>query len=157
MDETTKTLIDSITVKYGKPTKMADGRMCSIFYDCARLSPNELARLSAEATGHLAEDTFDVAVGIAYNGILFAASIAGGRQVAILQVDGKFSGPDLKGCKVVVVDDVVHSGNRMLEAAKKITAAGGKVVGFACIIDRSDGKFGSSAQPLWSAFQTNML
>ena len=38
----------------------------------------------------------------------------------------------------------------------RIRSLGGAVVGFACIVDRSDGKVGSDKQPLWSAYQTDM-
>ena len=157
MDETTKAVIERITCNYSKPQTLPSGHESSVYYDCSRLTPNELARLAAEAIGHLPEDAFDVTLGIAYQGILFAAALAGGREVSILQTDGQISGGELRGKKVIVVDDVVSSGRRLLEAEKKVLASGANVVGYACIIDRSDGAFGSKERPLWSAFQTNML
>lgn len=157
MDETTKSVIERITRSYPKPQTIPSGHESCMYYECSRLTPNELARLAAEAVGHLPEDAFDVAIGIAYQGILFAAALAGGREVSILQTDGKFSGSELRGKKAVIVDDVVHSGKRMLDAEKLALACGTKVIGYACIIDRSDGAFGSKDKPLWSAFQTNML
>lgn len=157
MDETTKAVIERITRSYPKPQTIPSGHESCAYYECNLLTPNELARLAAEAVGHLPEDAFDVAIGIAYQGILFAAALAGGREVSILQTDGKFSGSDLSGKKVIIVDDVVHSGKRMLDAEAKAVAAGANVVGYACVVDRSDGAFGSKHKPLWSAFQTNML
>ncbi len=156
MDDTTKTIVERVTVRYPKPQKISSGDVCTVFYDCIRLSPAELARLAAEATGDLVEEAFDMTVGIAYTGILFAAAVAGGKQVAILTTQKDLTGPAVLGRKVVVVDDVVHSGGRMGEAADIVAKAGGIVVGFAAIIDRSDGQFGSAAKPLWSAYQTNM-
>ena len=156
MDETTKKIVDRITVRYATPQKIPSGDLCAVFYDCIRLSPAELARLAAEATGGLDEDTFDMAVGIAYTGILFSAAVAGGRQVTILTEGKTLAGPPVKSKQVVVVDDVVHTGSRMREAARIVEEAGGKVVGFAAIIDRSDGAFGTSTLPLWTAFQTDM-
>ena len=76
------------------------------------------------------------------------------QQVAILKENRELFGPSVKGHKVVIVDDVVHSGKRLSEAKKIVEQQGGQVVGFACIIDRSDKKF--QLAPLWSAFQTNM-
>ena len=84
--------------------------------------------------------------------------------MGILQKDGQLFGPSLNGLRVVVADDVVHSGGRIREAALKIAAAGGEVVGFACIVDRSGGRFATGvpsenngeSTPLWSAFQTDM-
>ncbi|MCO6430781.1 MAG: hypothetical protein J5J00_07960 [Deltaproteobacteria bacterium] len=157
MDETTKAIIDRITVRKDEPFKTPNGHTATVFYDCIQLSPNELARLAAQAVGHLEHDAFDIAVGLAYAGIFFSAAVAGGRQVAILQADGEFTGPPLNGKKVVVVDDVVHSGRRIGGAAERVKASGGIVVGLACIVDRSNGSVGSKETPLWSAFQTEML
>lgn len=156
MDETTQTAIDKITIKYSNSQKIPSGHTSSVYYDCIQLSPNDLARLAAEAVGHLDADDFDLALGIAYSGICFAAAVAGGRQVGILQTDCKVCGPDLKGKRVVIVDDVVHSGKRMQQAEDIATKYGAKVIAWACIVDRSDGKVGSPSKPLWSAYQTNM-
>lgn len=164
MDETTKKVIDRISVVYSEPTKIPTGQVCSVFYDCFQLSPSDLARLAAEAVGDVDHDSFDFVVGLAYSGILFAAAVAGGKKVAILQKDGQLFGPALQGMRVVIADDVVHSGRRLREAAAKVVAAGGIVVGCACIIDRSGGKFQSgivsdekgATRPLWSAFQTGL-
>ncbi len=160
MDETTKAVIERIAVKYNQPTKIPSGDMTTVFYDCFQLSPSELARLAADAVGDLDHDIFDMAVGLAYSGILFASAVAGGRKVAILQKDGNLFGPDVKGRRVMIVDDVVHSGSRIREAARKVVAAGGAVVGFVCIIDRSSGACTGAnsplGAPLWSAFQADM-
>jgi orotate phosphoribosyltransferase len=164
MDETTKKIIGKISVVYPTATQIPTGQSCSVFYDCFQLSPSDLARLAADAVGDVDHDTFDIVVGLAYSGILFAAAVAGGKRVAILQKDGQLFGPNLAGLRVLVADDVVHTGGRMREAAAKVAAAGGEVVGFACIVDRSSGKFqagmpsenNAELRPLWSAFQTDM-
>jgi len=156
MDETTKAIIERITIRLPKPTRIPSGAICSVFYDCFQLTPNDMARLGAHAVGHLDHDAFDIAVGLAYSGILFAAAIAGGRKVVILQKDGSFFGPDLRGQRVVVVDDVVHSGRHLREARDRIVGEGGVVVGFACAIDRSEGGEMGLAEPFWSAYQTGM-
>jgi len=164
MDETTKKIIDKISVTYPKPTQIPTGQTCSVFYDCFQLSPSDLARLAADAVGDVDHDTFDIVVGLAYSGILFAASVAGGKKVSILQKDGQLFGPSLIGLRVIIADDVVHAAGRMREAARKVGAAGGTVIGFACIVDRSGGKFAAGLpsenngelRPLWSAFQTDM-
>lgn len=164
MDETTKKIIDKISVVYPSATRIPTGQSCSVFYDCFQLSPSDLARLAAEAVGDVDHDTFDIVVGLAYSGILFAAAVAGGKKVGILQKDGQIFGPSLAGMRVIVADDVVHSGGRMREAAAKVVAAGGNVVAFACIVDRSGGGFSKGIpsgksdemKPLWSAFQTDM-
>ena len=157
MDETIDGIINTVTIRYPKPTKIKGGHLCSIFYDCAKLSPNDLARLGAQTTGHLDEDNFNAVLGISYSGILFAAAIAGGRQVNILQKDGEIYGPSLKGKMVLIVDDVVASGAQMKDAATRAEKQGAKVIGFACIVDRTGGKFAAdSTLPLLSAHQSEL-
>lgn len=158
MDETTKLIIDKVTVKCNPPKDVGCGVPVTVFYDCAKLSPSDLARLAAEAIGHLPEDAFDMAVGLAYTGVFFAAAVAGGREVGILQADGKFYGPALQGKKVILVDDVVYQGKRMAEAATKLGQLGAKIVGCACIVDRgaSTVRGGQCPQPLWSALQDEL-
>ena len=88
--------------------------------------------------------------------------MAGGKKVGIVQKDGGLFGPPLKGLRVIVVDDVAHTGEGIGEAASIVEKAGGMVVGFACIVDRSGGTFArgvstpSGVRPLFSAFQTDM-
>lgn len=156
MDDTTRSIIERITVSYSEPQKIPSGHSCKVYYDCASLSPSDLARLAAQATGHLAEGEFDMVLGIAYTGVFFAAAVAGGKPAAILQIDGELFGPSLKGHRILVVDDVLHSGRRMREAAKKAEASGATVVGYACIVDRSSGSVSKSNVPVWSACQTTM-
>ena len=160
MDDTTRASVDRITVRFDRPTHISSGQVVSVFYDCYQLAPSELARLAADAIGDMPHDFFDVAIGLAYSGILYAAAVAGGRQVAILQKDGKLFGPDIKGRKVLVVDDVVHTGEHVRRAAETIKECGAEVVGFVCIIDRSEGELTATSSvlkaPLWSAFQANM-
>ncbi len=156
MDETTRSIIEKITVRYAAPTKIPSGHECQVFYDCFQLSPNDLARLAAQTVGHLPDHSFDMVVGIAYSGVFFASAVAGGRQVAIIQKDEKLFGPSPQGKNILIVDDVVFKGNHLDRAERILTAAGGHVMGFACIIDRSAGAVGSKNRPLWSAFQTSM-
>jgi orotate phosphoribosyltransferase len=86
--------------------------------------------------------------------------VSGGRKVAIYQKDGKIFGPTLRGLRVFIVDDVVHSGRRLQTAAEAVRAEGGIVAGYVCIVDRSAGVLKSPAAtlgaPLWSAFQADM-
>ena len=45
-----------------------------------------------------------------------------------------------KKTKVLIIEDVITTGKSSLECAKLIKKAGSKVIGFACIIDRSNKK-----------------
>ena len=154
MDETARAIVDSITQHFPSAREVLPGVSCKVFFDCARLSPSDLARLAAEATGDLDHDSFDLVVGLAYTGILFAGAVAGGKPVCILQHDDRVYGPALKSKRVIVIDDVVASGGRMRRAGQKITAAGATIVGYACVVDRSSANSGLS--PLYSAVQFPM-
>jgi orotate phosphoribosyltransferase len=141
MDDTTKGIISRIAVP-GDPLR----------WNTAVLNPNELARMAADAVGHLDESIFDVAIGIAYSGVLFAAAVAGGHEVSILQQDGKFWGPSIAGKKVIIVDDQARDLLRLQDGFAKAQAAGGTVVGFAVLIDATAGASGTLPAPLWSAY-----
>jgi|1048.fasta_scaffold29132_1 orotate phosphoribosyltransferase len=150
-DETTESIIKRITVKYPEHILLPSGHRSDIFFDCIKLTPTELARLAALAVGDMKIDSFDMAVGIAYTGILFAGAVAGGRSVGILTKEGAFIGPDLKGKKVLVVDDVIVKGQQVSEAAQKITDLGAQVVGFACIVKKDPSS--ALTEPVYSAHQ----
>ena len=45
-----------------------------------------------------------------------------------------------KNNKVLIVEDVITTGKSSLECSKLVSSAGAKVVGYACIIDRSKGE-----------------
>lgn len=156
MDETTARIIERITRRYDTPVTLPNGEESSIFFDCLDLNPGELARLSAQAIGHLSDDAFDFAVGIAYSGIFFAAAVAGGKNVGILQHDGALCGPRVDGRRVVVVDDVICTAQRVTRASSLIEEAGGHVIGYCCIVDRTSQSQSSIGKPIWSAYQVSL-
>ena len=45
-----------------------------------------------------------------------------------------------KGDKVLIVEDVITTGKSSIECSKLVTANKGNIIGYACIIDRSNGK-----------------
>ena len=45
-----------------------------------------------------------------------------------------------KGSKVLIVEDVITTGKSSLECSELIRVSGGVLLGYACIIDRSNGK-----------------
>lgn len=153
MDETTKAIIEKITVRHPAPVPLPGGGQARVVYDCALLSPNDLARMAAEAMGDLPEGTFDAVLGIAYRGILFGAAVAGGHHIIIVEKDGTLCGPAIRGRKVVIADDVVHTGDHLMQVRAIAEHAGATVVGFACIVDRSEDGLIRTGLPLWSAFR----
>tara|TARA_E500000178_G_scaffold14162_1_gene13792 strand:- start:998 stop:1462 length:465 start_codon:yes stop_codon:yes gene_type:complete len=45
-----------------------------------------------------------------------------------------------KGNKVLIVEDVITTGKSSMECSKLVTLSNANIVGYACIIDRSNGK-----------------
>jgi orotate phosphoribosyltransferase len=45
-----------------------------------------------------------------------------------------------KGTKVLIIEDVITTGKSSLECSKLVTSNKGSIMGYACIIDRSNGK-----------------
>ena len=85
---------------------------------------------------HLGED-FTTVVGISINGIMFAQSVADqlGREVSIFRVgdDGESGALSNKygqvgGKRVVIVDDLLNSGDTMRQAIEALHSAGAEVV-----------------------------
>ncbi|WKZ56077.1 MAG: phosphoribosyltransferase family protein [Bdellovibrionota bacterium] len=157
MDETSKQIILGITRQFDTPQLVKDNLRVKTFYDCSKLTPNDLARLAAEATGHLDENAFDMVVGLAYTGILFSFAVARGRLVSILATDGSLIGTSVKDRRVLVVDDVVCSGTRLATASEQLRSMGANIVGYACIIDRSAGSRHPMVSPLWSAWEGEVV
>ena len=46
----------------------------------------------------------------------------------------------MKNNKVLIIEDVITTGKSSLECSKLAQVVGAKIVGYACIIDRSNGK-----------------
>ncbi len=155
MDATTREIINSITVRYDKEGPLPGGHKGMVYYDCPKLSPSQLSRLAASAMWEDQHVDFDLVLGLAYRGILFASALAAGKPVAIYQHDGDVYGPDLKGKRVILVDDVIVSGRTILDSKNKVSQLGPEVVALACIIDRTSDEFSRDlGLPLISAFKT---
>jgi orotate phosphoribosyltransferase len=156
MDETTRRIIEKIIVRYEQPKTLPNGVEVRSFYDCASLTGNELARLAAQATGHLSHDVDEVVVGVAYSGIFFASAVAGGRRMSVLQKDGELFGALVAGKKVVVVDDVVCTGKSLRFAASLVVRSGGILQGYAVVVDRLQSPGHLDGLPVWSAYQDSV-
>ena len=90
---------------------------------------------------------FDIILSPAMGGIVIGYEIGrilNKETIFSERVDGSFKlRRDFKiknGSKVLVIEDVITTGKSSLECSKLIHDAGATIVGFACIIDRSNGK-----------------
>ena len=60
-----------------------------------------------------------------------------------------------KNSKVLIVEDVITTGKSSVECSKLVTDADSKIVGYACIIDRTNGK-SSIKQKIISQIELNI-
>ena len=89
----------------------------------------------------------DLVVAPAMGGIIVGYEVARHLKVPSIfteRVDGEFQlrrGFEIKaGAKVLIVEDVITTGKSSMECVKLITSSKAKLIGFACIIDRSTKK-----------------
>ena len=129
---------------------LSSGLHSSRYLQCARalMDAKRAARLCKALAARVREDCakpIDLVVSPAMGGVIVGYEM--GRQLGVPsifleRVDGEFTlrrGFDIpKGTKCLMVEDIVGLSSR--EAITAIRAAGGTVVGAACLIDRSNGK-----------------
>jgi orotate phosphoribosyltransferase len=94
----------------------------------------------------------EVVVGPVTGGVILAYEMA--RQLGTLAYfTEKTSGGgmelrrgfDVEGKKVLLIEDIVTTGGSVIKAADAVRAAGGEVVAFAILVDRSSGRFNPDA------------
>ena len=131
---------------------LSSGLRSGVYLQCALVlkSPQRADRLCsalAEKVRARFGDAFDMVVSPAMGGVVVGYEM--GRQLGLdaiftERVDGNFTlrrGFSIPaGAKVLMVEDVVTTGLSSRECIATIEASGGKVVGAACLIDRSNGK-----------------
>lgn len=131
---------------------LSSGLHSSRYLQCARalMDAKRAARLCKALAAQVREDCakpIDLVVSPAMGGVIVGYEM--GRQLGVPaifleRVDGEFTlrrGFDIpKGTKCLMVEDIVTTGLSSREAISAIRAAGGTVVGAACLIDRSSGK-----------------
>ena len=121
------------------------------YVQCAKLmsKPEKARKICASLSEKIINEfkDFDLVLSPAIGGIVIGYEI--GRllkkeTIFSERVDGKFVlRRDFlikKNQRVIVVEDVITTGKSSLECSNIIKKMGGKIVGYACIIDRSNGK-----------------
>ena len=108
-------------------------------------------------------NNIDIVLSPAIGGIVVGYEI--GRQLSVEtffseRVNGKFQlrrGFKIpKNSNVLIVEDVITTGKSSLECAKLIKKAGAKILGFSCIIDRSNKKTLKIKQKIISHMKINV-
>ena len=130
---------------------LSSGLHSNKYIQCAKLLslPNQAYKICNALSKKIlkAFSSIDLILSPSIGGIIIGYEI--GRQLNIEtifseRVGGKFKlrrGFSIKkGAKVLIMEDVITTGKTSLECAKLVKKEKGKLLGFACIIDRSNKK-----------------
>ena len=139
----TKALIDGHFI-------LSSGLHSPRYVQCAQLlskpkKASQICNSLAEKIKSSFED-FDLILSPAMGGIIIGYEIGrilNKETIFSERVDGEFKlRRDFlikKNNKVLIIEDVITTGKSSLECSKLVSSAGAKIVGYACIIDRSKG------------------
>ena len=130
---------------------LSSGLHSSKYVQCAQLmsKPNYAIKICESLANKIKNqiDNFDLILSPAMGGIIVGyeiGKILNKQTIFSERVNGEFEiRRDFKiktGSKVLIVEDVITTGKSSLECAKLVNSYKAKIVGYACIIDRSNGK-----------------
>ena len=142
----TKALIDGHFI-------LSSGLHSPRYVQCAQLlsKPNEASKICNSLAEKIQSsfEEFDLILSPAMGGIIIGYDIGrilNKETIFSERVDGQFKlRRDFlikKNNKVLIIEDVITTGQSSLECSKLVNSAGAKIVGYACIIDRSKGESG---------------
>jgi len=124
---------------------LASGLHSDTYLQCARVLqyPETAARLCRALAGPWRDEAVDVVIGPATGGIILAYELArqlGARALFMERVEGRMtlrrSFTIAPGERVLAAEDVMTTGGSVAEMVEGIEAAGGRLVGVACLVDR---------------------
>ena len=121
------------------------------YVQCAQLmsAPHEAVKICKSLSEKIIKefDEFDLILSPAMGGILVGyelGKLLNKKTIFSERVDGEFKlRRDFKikkGNKVLIVEDVITTGKSSLECSKLVNSNDATIIGYACLIDRSNGK-----------------
>jgi len=121
------------------------------YVQCAQLmsKPNQAIKICKSLASKIQNEfnDFDLILSPAMGGVIVGyelGKILNKQTIFSERVNGEFKlRRDFrinKGAKVLIVEDVITTGKSSIECSKLVTINKGKIIGYACIIDRSNGK-----------------
>ena len=130
---------------------LSSGLHSSKYVQCAKLMsiPNEAVKICQSLAEKIKREftDFDIILSPAMGGIIVGyelGKLLNKRTIFSERVDGEFKlRRDFKiekGNKVLIVEDVITTGKSSLECSKLVSSNNAKIIGYACIIDRSNGQ-----------------
>ncbi|MBZ2174004.1 orotate phosphoribosyltransferase [Schnuerera sp. xch1] len=141
---------------------LSSGKHSNRYIQCAKLlmHPNKAESAIKPIVEKLKDLDFDIVVGPAMGGIIVSYELGkqtGKPSIFVEREDGEMRlrrGFTIeKGQKVLVTDDVITTGKSSFEAIQVVEKLGGKVVGIACIVDRSSVDMGF---PIYSGIKLDI-
>jgi len=136
--------------------QLSSGFHSDMYFQCARLLQYpEIAQKTAEALAKMIDFDVDTVLGPALGGVIIGHEVARAlnkKSIFTERKDGIMTlrrGFDINnGERVIIVEDVITTAKSALETAKVIESLGGIIAGYACIVDRSEGKTGIDIKSL---------
>ncbi|MBA1338859.1 MAG: orotate phosphoribosyltransferase [Pelagibacterales bacterium] len=130
---------------------LSSGLHSSKYVQCAQLlsKPREASRICLSFAEKIKSNfqEFDLILSPAMGGIVIGYEIGrilNKETIFSERIEGEFKlrrGFTIKkDSKILIIEDVITTGKSSLECAKLVDVAGGIIIGYACIIDRSNGK-----------------
>lgn len=128
---------------------LTSGRHSDTYFEKFRVleRPDVLSALCAEIAAHFSDSSqtgFDFVAGPTTGGIIIAFEVARQMELPAVYVETENGVKTLRRgktlparAKVLIVDDVLTTGTSLVETRQAIENAGGEVVGYAVLIDRS--------------------
>lgn len=129
--------------------KLRSGKISNEYFDKYQCeSDPEILALIADYMIQLLPQDYDILAGLETGGIPIATAIALKVKKPVVFVRKKAKeygtsklaeGIDIKGKKIVVIEDVVTSGGQVIESIQQLKQLGGIVIKAICVIDREEG------------------
>ena len=127
---------------------LTSGRHSSTYFQCAKVlqHPDHLQRFSNEIVHHFRNLAVDLVISPAIGGIVLGTEV--GRQLNVQTIFAEREGDVMtlrrgfeikSGINVLVVEDVITTGDSVQEVINMVTKVGANIVGVGVLVDRSGG------------------
>ena len=134
---------------------LTSGNHSEYYIQCAKLIsyPQFASEFFKDIAEHFKDFDIDTVVGPAIGGIIVSYGVAehlNKRSIFLEREGGVFKlrrGFEIrKGERLLLVEDVITTGLSIMEVADIVSNMGGKIAGFASIVNRSSGRFKPDAE-----------
>ena len=130
---------------------LSSGLHSSKYVQCAQLmsNPNDAVKICQSLASKIKKELtdFDIILSPAMGGIIVGyelGKLLNKKTIFSERVDGEFKlrrdFKIVKSNKVLIVEDVITTGKSSLECSKLVSSNNAEIIGYACIIDRSNGQ-----------------